>query len=467
MNLRSLIAVLSLSTVSLSILAGLPGATAAAQSETTKEVRKELYRRLAALSPRDAEAHFQLATWCDSQDLGTHRQRLLEKTILIDPDHARAREALGYVRHGLGWRLESESPVRRPVEDSPSPSEVTEVDPSDAPGEGEPSKTRKTAEQLIQEKLAWAKKAEETLGIEFNTYQDRDFIVHSTHRTNSRPFKQLLENLKIARGLNYKVLGLKSSAVAWPDKLQFFYLSQLECESFSELVLSRRFTNLEKFEAIHERAALFHEFPVDDLTRFVGRSLLTRLDGSEAWIGWWLREGAAEFAATQTPEARESKTYEKNFEIVARLIEDDPEAYLLRGILETLEGDRGNARQATASAMTLVDFLARTSRRGLAKVVEELKSTAELPPEAERDSPEFRKFMLQYLTRQEALLEEAFRMNPEKLEARWKLHVTNEARKSRDEEGNAGGDNGRRGRGENGRRERGENNRRRGGNRDR
>ncbi len=396
----------------------------------SKEVIAEYFKLLKDVNPRDAEAHFVLANWCGQNGMTSKKQKLLERTILIDPDHASARDALGYTRHGLGWRLGSgkASNVKKTEvvdDDETSKSEATEVENPDDPD----SAGKKTPQQLIQEKLAFAAKAEKTLGIKFNTYQDKDFIIHSSHKANSKQVKSLLANLRRAKGLAQKLIGIKSSVEIWPDRLQFFYLKQLECESFSELLLSRRFINTQDFEPIHDRAVLFHSFPDDELTRFVGKSVLTRLGGSDNFVSGWLSSGIAELMVTQTTEGKKNKVYQKAFEIVGRQIDDDPQAYLLREVLEEVEPDSKNLRLGRSMSMTLVDFMVRTSRRNFGKFVTDLKEGSKSPPPESQDSPEFRKFLLQYLTRQESLIEKSFRMDPEKFEARWKLHVMNERKK--------------------------------------
>ncbi|MBX3396466.1 MAG: HEAT repeat domain-containing protein [Phycisphaerae bacterium] len=52
-----------------------------------------------------ADAHFKLAQWCDRHDLGTEARDELERVIQLDPNHAAAREKLGYVRDDKGrWK---------------------------------------------------------------------------------------------------------------------------------------------------------------------------------------------------------------------------------------------------------------------------------------------------------------------------------------------------------------------------
>lgn len=62
-----------------------------------------------------AEAHFKLAQWCDRHDLGTEARDELERAIQLDPNHAAARERLGYVRNDNG-RWEKPKSARAPSE---------------------------------------------------------------------------------------------------------------------------------------------------------------------------------------------------------------------------------------------------------------------------------------------------------------------------------------------------------------
>lgn len=53
--------------------------------------------------PARAGLWFELAAWAQEQDLPRSRLDALQQTIAADPDHAKAREALGYVRFDGRW----------------------------------------------------------------------------------------------------------------------------------------------------------------------------------------------------------------------------------------------------------------------------------------------------------------------------------------------------------------------------
>lgn len=66
------------------------------------------YRELAAAAGDDAELHYQLALWCvrsDSVagDVQRYKRYHMQRAIDLDPDHAKARGALGYTRQNGKW----------------------------------------------------------------------------------------------------------------------------------------------------------------------------------------------------------------------------------------------------------------------------------------------------------------------------------------------------------------------------
>ncbi len=69
-----------------------------ARVERGSTAAQEVERVLAALQPGDAEGRFELALWCRDNGEATLERRLLERVILIDPDHEGARHLLGYLR---------------------------------------------------------------------------------------------------------------------------------------------------------------------------------------------------------------------------------------------------------------------------------------------------------------------------------------------------------------------------------
>lgn len=70
--------------------------------------QEELVLKEKALTNGDAEAVFALALWCDQQGLRDDVERLEWRTLEIDPDHAAAREALGFQKLGAIWLTEAD-----------------------------------------------------------------------------------------------------------------------------------------------------------------------------------------------------------------------------------------------------------------------------------------------------------------------------------------------------------------------
>jgi hypothetical protein len=70
---------------------------------TTQDAKAEFDKRYAAIDQKDAKALFDLAVWADEHELKTDSKRLLRKVIGIDPDHAKAREMLGYEKYDGKW----------------------------------------------------------------------------------------------------------------------------------------------------------------------------------------------------------------------------------------------------------------------------------------------------------------------------------------------------------------------------
>ena len=56
-----------------------------------------------------ADAHYRLAEWCKRQGLGAERLDELEQVIALDPDHAAARAALGFIRSPAGRWIKQRS----------------------------------------------------------------------------------------------------------------------------------------------------------------------------------------------------------------------------------------------------------------------------------------------------------------------------------------------------------------------
>ena len=70
---------------------------------TNRPLVIEEYETRARQVEDTVEGHLQLAEWCRENFLTTPRHEELEKVLQLDPDHAKARAALGYTRHDGEW----------------------------------------------------------------------------------------------------------------------------------------------------------------------------------------------------------------------------------------------------------------------------------------------------------------------------------------------------------------------------
>jgi hypothetical protein len=63
----------------------------------------EEYSEKVKATPDDADAQYELARWCKGKTLLAQYRHHLQRAIAVDPDHAKARAALGFVDHEGKW----------------------------------------------------------------------------------------------------------------------------------------------------------------------------------------------------------------------------------------------------------------------------------------------------------------------------------------------------------------------------
>lgn len=111
--------------VAATLAAALLSPTASAQSR--EAFKAELVAKEEAA--KDVAALMELARWAEEKGLSTDHKRLLNKVIELEPDHAEAREVLGYVQHDGTWMLAAKRDlmVRRELEKEMKAKGLTEV----------------------------------------------------------------------------------------------------------------------------------------------------------------------------------------------------------------------------------------------------------------------------------------------------------------------------------------------------
>lgn len=66
------------------------------------------YEHLAPTFPDTVEGQWKLAEWCQEHKLAAQRRTHLERIVELDPDHAKARASLGYVKAEGKWQTQKE-----------------------------------------------------------------------------------------------------------------------------------------------------------------------------------------------------------------------------------------------------------------------------------------------------------------------------------------------------------------------
>ncbi|NQT51797.1 hypothetical protein HQ576_07100 [bacterium] len=86
---------------------------AVARIERKPSVLDEFRKRAAALKADDVAGHFALAQWAGQQHMKPEAQVLLQRVILLDPNHAGARQALGHRLVDGQWMTEEQQMTAR------------------------------------------------------------------------------------------------------------------------------------------------------------------------------------------------------------------------------------------------------------------------------------------------------------------------------------------------------------------
>lgn len=84
-------------------IAALLLALAVALARADESPRAEYVRRAAAVADKDAEALFKLGVWCEAKRLPDLADASFHKVLEADPEHAKAREKLGWKKVSGAW----------------------------------------------------------------------------------------------------------------------------------------------------------------------------------------------------------------------------------------------------------------------------------------------------------------------------------------------------------------------------
>ncbi|HVR75441.1 MAG TPA: hypothetical protein VMT52_13990 [Planctomycetota bacterium] len=450
-------------------------------------VNPEYISRLAALPPRDAAAYAALGAWAKAQGLEEEAAKCLERAIAIDPDCEEARIALGYRRHGTGWRKEGErkpisrrssprgllpplgplsrtsgiAPAGSPGATDPSdPTEGTEtvaptalpsvpapepLEPAATPFDPKPTRPRETAAAQaatvaieVERKKTWARDAATKIAATFSTYEDNDFLVHSSLPASSREVKVLVNHLKGLKKHLAGIVGGGGSAKYWPDKLQFVLLkSEPEYERFASMVDGLASAKNPTGAYTSGDHTVLHNPESDALARVLGETALKKMNGSDRWIGWWLSEGIAEMLHAQSPSGLMQGHYATSIKFAAEVMKAEAENLKIFNVIETASYRERDSTKNRALALSLVDFLL-SSKGAFQGFIKTLKSeSAPAPPvipENSKSREEFDAFHLSFISFQESALEASFRMQISTMAERWKLYTQKTAESLRSQE---------------------------------
>ncbi len=428
-----------------------------------KSVLEEYCRRAARVPPRDANAHFQFYLWCSQSKLASQAAFYLKETLLIDEDHEGARGSLGYVRYGSSWVLKTDlakrtgSPGGPPAEPEATPelviteaptapeleSPILPETPVGTDGEKmEDSELTVDVNQYtadVAQKKEWAATLSENLNIEFHTYEDQDFLIHTTLSSAKHPkMSQLLANLKSSKKLLSNFLGVKGKdAILWPAKVQFILLrSEQQYQQFAEIVDMVDYAkNAESGYTNEEHTALWQP-ESSAATRVLATDAVSYLYGTDRRVGWWLSEGIAEqiigmSKLSRGKDARDKAYFYRNYKTTADVLSAEGNEDNIYYLLESQTMKQRQERRSRAMAMTLVDFLYRVRKnpRYLQALLRDLKGEQAPLAAAEDDEDALKTYWLGYVNFQEKALKTHFKKESEELDLLWKRHVLEMAKK--------------------------------------
>ncbi len=420
-------------TASLSAWAASPAETPTSSTPPSQEKLAEYVKRLAAVSPRDAQGFYQVGRWCEAEGLQEQAIGAYQRALRIDPDHPPTRAALGYQSMGLGWikgtpkSLQGKDPESQEPLDSSSTRPESEAVPKPEimPKPVEPKREEVNIDEILAAKKRWAEEAAAKLAWTFSLYEDEDFLIHTTFP--SAKVRELSSRLRKLKSLILAYTG-RVQGPFWPRKLQFIYLrAATECMQFSEAIDGKRFPEAEGFYIEQDPKLGYHivfsDFPEKKLGFFMGWSALDRMGSSDRFVSWWIKDGIGGLVAANTVEGKKERYIEQQFHLTASEIRGNPDGVTIFNILGSKGYGTSTQELQRSQAVTLVAYLYQIGRTKLQRLVADLKSPeAPAPPEGEDKF-----FFAQYIAFQERSITKNFRQKLEKLDQGWKEFVMKNA----------------------------------------
>jgi len=131
-SLKLLVAPLLLGVAASTANASFPSALANPRPCTHQSKNDEFKKRLAAIDQKDPDALVELALWAKQNGMRLQANALLRKALRRDPDHEKARAALGYVKHDGKWLSKREAAELGLSSSTPKDKATTEAQIGDA-----------------------------------------------------------------------------------------------------------------------------------------------------------------------------------------------------------------------------------------------------------------------------------------------------------------------------------------------
>ncbi len=300
-----------------------------------------------------AKAWYDLALWAAERKLEPEARAALERTIALDPDHAGARNRLGYERIGREWLPRDEAQRRKGLVFYEGrwvrPEEKARLEQGyviDADGQWvkkEVVEARKAAEaekarraREFERERAWlasgtstievsadtlarmlghqkseARATEQLLGLKFEDVERGPLLVHTTHPKDSPKLRLFLETLEMIYLEEARTYDLPVKEPIWPGKLEiYFFKEKAEFDRFATRMDAAGSAcnsggyfvhagNVGGYPKLH--IAMF-DLDLGKLAHEMSHAFMSRYRLSERRVAPWVNEGVAEYVRLEISE---------------------------------------------------------------------------------------------------------------------------------------------------------------------